>query len=389
MPKMVLALVVTLLAPHLAAGALSCPGSGGIPAMCCDTLIDGPPVQEQYIRGKMVEKAPSSLTKMKEVSSSEPLSLPKCLDFCQTLAGVSGLSRDTATVDSLERCTCYTWASDVDDTADGIVCAIRHHFTKQHIKSCEEGKTQHNYPCKNSFDGNLVNRGGWAFGGGVNLNVWLKINLELATVAFLELLFYHDDGHIWKDFETNFKSEGELVTSVDLTINVESAYKVSGSRIIIGSSPGKGAEYKISFRPIPRIDEIIFRVFDTFAGDGNAVLTEVLVYGTQSGQFASTTRDHLGRYLVAGRDNVLTAVTTSSPPAAQFEMEPLSGGLLAWRNINKLYLACGTDGTVSFATEASDDADNHITMEKQLPHSEKGDLNYLFSLIYLRIFYYI
>ena len=67
----------------------------------------------------------------------------------------------------------------------------------------------------------------------------------------------------------------------------------------------------------------------------------------------------------------------TSAPAAQFEMEPLAGGFFAWRNINKLYLACGTDGTVSFATETSDEADSHITMEKQLPHSGTGDLDTL------------
>ena len=120
------------------------------------------------------------------------------------------------------------------------------------------------------------------------------------------------------------------------------------------------------------MDEIFFKVHDAFSGHGNAVLTEVYVYGTKTGQFASTTKDHEGRYLMATQDNLLMAVD-SSAPAAQFEMEPLTGGLFAWRNINKLYMACNPDGSLKFSKQTSDESGVKITIEEQSDPVEESE----------------
>ena len=259
------------------------------------------------------------------------------------------------------------------DALNRVTCAIRQRYTKQRITGCPwKGHEQAGYPCKNAFD-NTVNTG-WAFGGSLS-RAEITISIDLATVAYIELLFYHDDAHVWEEFEVHIKHDGEWDRDMELTLNMANKAEVvkkCGPRFRIvrdeEGNPKQGAEYKIGFvnGPVHRVDRIFFKVHDTFYDNGNAVLSEVYVYGTKTGQFASTTKDHEGRYLMATQDNLMVAVdSVASATVAQFEMEPLTGGFFAWRNINKLYMACNTDGSLKFSKQTSDEPGVKITIEEQ------------------------
>ena len=256
-----------------------------------------------------------------------------------------------------------------------VTCAIRQRYTPQRITGCPwKGFEQDGFPCWKAFDGK--DNTGWAFHRHPTKGE-ITISIDLATVAYIELLFNHDDGHIWEEFEVHMKHDGEWDRDMDMTINMDNVVKRCGPRFRVirdkEGNPKKGATYKLAHidGPVHRVEEIYFKVWDTFTGNGNAVLSEVTVYGTKAGQFASTTRDHMGRYLMATpQDNmVMAAHSVSSAPPAQFEMEPLPGGFFAWRNINKLYMACNTDGSLKFSKKTSDEAGVKITIEEQPDHS--------------------
>ena len=240
----------------------------------------------------------------------------------------------------------------------------------------------------NAFDDNLST--GWAFGGQIQ-SAEITVSIEVATVAYFELLFYHDDGHIWEEFEVHIKHDGDWDRDMEMTINMPNVVKRCGSRFRVikdqAGNPKKGAEYKIGFAngPVHRVDGIFFKVFDTFtagAWAGNAVLSEVHVYGTKTGQFASTTKDYRGRYLMATQDNVLMVKdSVTSSPVAQFEMEPLAGGLFAWRNINKLYMECRSDGSLKFSKQTSDETGVKIAIEEQPDDLGLDDLDFDFDIV--------
>ena len=261
-----------------------------------------------------------------------------------------------------------------------VTCAIRQRYTKQRITGCPyKGHEQSGHPCASAFD-NKLGGGGWGFGG-ARASAEITLSIELATVAYIELLFHFDDGHIWEEFEIHIKHDGVFDRDMEMTFNLTNGNVVQqcGPRFRVfrdkEGNPKKGAEYKIGFLngPVHRVEGFFFKVHDTFTAHGNAVLTEVFVYGTKTGQFASTTRDQQGRYLMATQDNLLMAVdSVTSAPAAQFEMEPLTGGFYAWRNINKLYMACSPAGSLKFSKQTSDEYGVKITIEEQVNPVEES-----------------
>ena len=265
------------------------------------------------------------------------------------------------------------------DASHKVTCALRQRYTKQRITGCTwVGHEQSGHPCESSFDDTLGG-GGWAFDS-ARAEAEIMISIEPATVAYIELLFHHSNEHIWEEFEIHIiYDDGGVDRDMDMTLNMANdanVVKPCGPRFRIvrdqEGNPKKHAEYKVGFvyGPVHRVKEIFFKVHDTFHDAGNAVLTEVYVYGTKTGQFASTTKDHEGRYLMATQDNLLMAVdSVTSSPAAQFEMEPLTGGQFAWRNINKLYMVCNPDGTLKFSKKTSDESGVKITIEEQQPDS--------------------
>ena len=261
-----------------------------------------------------------------------------------------------------------------------VTCAIRQRYTKQRITGCDWiGYQQGGHPCAAAFD-NILGSNGWAFDS-ARATAEIILTLELATVAYIELLFHYDDGHIWEEFEIHIQSDGKWETDMQMTFNLTNGNVIQqcGPRFRVfrdkEGNPKKGAEYKIGFLngPVHRVEGFFFKVHDTFTAHGNAVLTEVFVYGTKTGQFASTTRDQQGRYLMATQDNLLMAVdSVTSAPAAQFEMEPLTGGFYAWRNINKLYMACSPAGSLKFSKQTSDEYGVKITIEEQVNPVEES-----------------
>ena len=262
-----------------------------------------------------------------------------------------------------------------------VTCAIRQRYTKQRITGCDWiGYQQGGHPCAAAFD-NILGSNGWAFDS-ARATAEIILTLELATVAYIELLFHNDDGHIWEEFEIHIQSDGKWETDMEMTFNLTNGNVIQqcGPRFRVfrdtEGNPKKGAEYKIGFvdGPVHHVEGIFFKVHDAFSGHGNAVLTEVIVYGTKTGQFASTTKDYRGRYLMATQDNVLMVKdSVTSSPVAQFEMEPLSGGLFAWRNINKLYMECSTDGSLLFSKQTSDEPGVKLTIEEQPDHLDNLD----------------
>ena len=267
-----------------------------------------------------------------------------------------------------------------------VTCAIRQRYTKQRITGCpRKGHVQGGCECERAFD-NKLDGCGWAYGGQIP-GAEATFTIELATVAYIELLFHYDNDHIWEEFEIHILHDGVWDRDMDLTINIFPALttevvKRCGSRFRIirdgAGNPKRHSEWTIGFAngPVHRVEGIFFKVHDAFTGNVNAVLSEFYVYGTKTGQFASTTKDHMGRYLMASQDNQLLAVdSVSSAPASQFEMEPLAGGLFAWRNINKLYMECSiTDGSLKFTKQTFDEPGVKITIE-ELPDMPDMDMD--------------
>ena len=265
------------------------------------------------------------------------------------------------------------------DAYRSVTCAIRQRYTPQRITGVPwVGHNQGGFEIWKAFDGK--DGTGWGFHPHPTKGE-VTLSIDLATVAYIELLFNYDNRHIWEEFEVHMLHDGEWDRDMDMTINMDNVVKRCGPRFRIikdkEGNPKKGAIYKLAHvdGPVHRVEAIYFKVWDTFRDPGgyggNAVLSEVTVYGTKAGQFASTTRDHMGRYLMATpQDNMLMAAhSVSSSPPAQFEMEPLPGGFFAWRNINKLYMACNTDGTLKFSKKTSDEAGVKITIEEQPDYS--------------------
>ena len=195
------------------------------------------------------------------------------------------------------------------DASHKVTCAIRQRYTKQRITGCPwRGREQDKFECEKAYDGKFdEDSKGWAFGGR-HKHAEITLSIELATVAYLEVLFHHHtrhDEYIWKEFEIHVKHDGEWDRDLELTINADNVLRRCGSRLRFirdkEGNPKKGSEYKIGFAKglLHRVERIFFKVHDSYAKSGNAVLSEVFVYGTKSGQFASTTKDHEGRYLMA------------------------------------------------------------------------------------------
>ena len=169
-----------------------------------------------------------------------------------------------------------------------VTCAIRQRYTKQRITGCpNKGHVQGACKCEMAFD-NKLDGCGWAYDGHIP-GAEATFTIELATVAYIELLFHYDDGHIWEEFEIHILRDGKWETDMEMTFNLTNGNVIQqcGPRFRVfrdkEGNPKKGAEYKIGFLngPVHRVEGFFFKVHDTFtAGDwaGNAVLSEVHVY---------------------------------------------------------------------------------------------------------------
>ena len=153
-----------------------------------------------------------------------------------------------------------------------VTCAIRQRYTPQRITGVPwVGFEQPGYPIWKAFDGKEDT--GWAFNkhptkGDVILSI------DLATVAYIELLFNHDDGHLWEEFEVHIQHDGYFDRDMNMTINMDNVIKRCGPRFRIirdkEGNPKKGAIYKLGFvdGPVHRVEEIYFKVWDTFTNPG-------------------------------------------------------------------------------------------------------------------------
>ena len=266
--------------------------------------------------------------------------------FMQTVAGVTGVSRPTGTMMDQKACTCHKRAYQVDRADSGHqTCALRNPWSKLFITSCWASIEQGGFPCNKSHDNLLTGRGGWAYGGNLN-NLFVDFYIQPATVAYIELLFHHDDLHIFKQFTIKLQVDGYLYPVEDLTINIADAIIV-GNMITLPTNPGKGSEWKIHFKPTPRVNVLRIRVLAGFIG--NAVLSEVLVYGSKDGQQSSVVKDQQDRHLVTTEDGVLRAMSSHGLPASQFELVSLANGELAWRNTRDKFLAFRPDGSLDWS----------------------------------------
>ena len=209
----------------------------------------------------------------------------------------------------------------MDPNSPGQTCVFRKTWTSQRITACTASVAHGGQDCKKSYDNNFVGYNGWK----CSVGDWVEFKIQPATVAIIELSFYGTDGkHLFKDFSVSLETlNGWILPNV--TINIEDADLVAPGRINISTNPWPDAEYRIAFDPAPNVVKVVLRTFTNFSPNKVAYLTEIVIHGTTSGQFSSTTRDHQGRQLVLAGDSLLQALEAPAVLPAHFEIEPQIG----------------------------------------------------------------
>ena len=209
----------------------------------------------------------------------------------------------------------------MDPDSPGQTCVFRKIWTSQRITACRASVSHRGHHCKDSYDNNYVGWNGWK----CNVGDWVEFKILPAIVSIIELSFYGTDGkHLLKEFSLSLETLNGWILP-DVTINIDDADIVAPGRINIGTNPWPDAEYRIAFNPVPNVVKVVLRTFDSFSSNKNAHLTEIVILGSASGQFSSTTRDHQGRQLVLAGDSLLQALEAPAVLPAHFEIEPQIG----------------------------------------------------------------